>query len=348
MFVVIDGSSLMCVSYYGNLPDEVKYAKTEEEKQAAYEYIERNSKGVYINGIKAFVNTLLNIVEALDPSHIAICFDKSRATTFRREMYADYKGQRTPSPEPLSKQMQNIQTLLKAVRIPILLSEEYEADDYVGSICKKFEQQIPVRFMTKDKDYLQLISPWTKGWMMLHSEAKYNQLVEKYGYQDNVPFGCYEFDEEKVFAEYGVDPDQVADWKGISGDPSDNLPGIKGVSDKSAIPLLRYYDNLENIVAAVEEAEANGSTEQLKQFWKTQLGITRPPIANILAGKEQGKLCKELATIKTDLDVGNLYDYEVDINYSLFRDLAEKLELNDLIPRLESHLNDFEYYCEER
>lgn len=345
MFVVIDGSSLMCVSYYGNLPDEVKQAKTEEEKEDSYRFLEQSSNGVYTNGIKAFLNNLLSIIEQFRPTHIAICFDKSRETTFRREILDTYKGQRPTSPEPLSKQMKNIQTLLKAIHIPILLDEKYEADDFAGSIVKSFEEQIPMYFYTKDKDYLQLVSPYTKGWMMLHSEARYNQLADKYGEREDIPFGTYEFDEDLVFEEYGLTPSQITDWKGISGDPSDNLPGIKGVSDKSAIPLLNHYGSLENIIAAVKEAETNNALDKLKIFWKTELGINRPPITNILNGYEQGLLCKELATIKTDLNVGPLEQYETNINFSLLKDLLVKLEIEDLIPRVEGHLYqpDFTY-----
>lgn len=333
-FIVIDGSALMCVAYYGSLPDEVKRAKTEEEKENAYQYIEKNSKGIYINGMKGFINCILNILEFQSPSHMAICFDESRNTTFRRELFPDYKAHRPVTPEPLSKQMQNIRTFLKAINIPVLLSKEYEADDYAGSLCKTFERIIPMRFMTKDRDYLQLISPYTKGWMMLASEAKYNELAEKYGIQENIPFACYEFDTDIVKQEYGITPAQITDWKGISGDASDNLPGIKGVSDKSAIPLLTHYGTLEAIQQAISDAEEMDTIEQLKSFWKEKLGITRPPITLLKEGKDSGSLCKELATIKTDLDVGEIEDYEVNINLEMLKNLSIKLELEDIIARI--------------
>ena len=87
MFVVIDGSALMCVSYYGNLPLEVKQAKTEEEKANYYHLIEQTSNGVYTNGIRGFLNTLMGILERQKPEYLAICFDESRTTTFRRKLY---------------------------------------------------------------------------------------------------------------------------------------------------------------------------------------------------------------------------------------------------------------------
>lgn len=353
LFIVIDGSSLMCTAYYGNLPNEIKYAKTEEEKEAHYDLIAQTSTGIYTNGIKSFLNTLFNLIDYQNPSHIAICFDQSRETTFRRLMYPEYKAQRTPTPEPLQKQMINIRTFLKAIGVPVLMSAEYEADDYAGSLCKTFEgRDMPVRFFTKDRDYLQLVSPYTKGWMMTHSEEKHTQLSEKYGYQTHVPFGCYEFDENTVLLEYGLNPSQVTDWKGISGDTSDNLPGIKGVADKSAIPLLKHYGTLDSVVRAVSDMEEQGKTDLLKSFWKAGLGISRPPVDLFIREKDTGLLCKELATLKTDLDVGELEDYETNIDYEKALTLARKLELDDLIPRIEaqarfqkvmtSHEDDYE------
>lgn len=350
MFVVIDGSALMCVAYYGNLPDAVKYAKTDEEKEAAYKYIEQNSNGIYTNGIKSFLHTLLNILDEQNPTHLAICFDESRESTFRRQLYPEYKGQRPKSPEPLSKQMQNIRTLLKASKVPVLLSKEYEADDYAGSLCKTFERTMPVRFLTKDRDYLQLISPWTKGWMMTSNEAKWTELCEKYGYPEkgDVPFGCYEFNELVVEGEYGIKPNQIADWKGISGDSSDNIPGIKGIADKSAIPLLAHYGTLENIQQSISDAEEMGTIEQLKNFWKEKLDIKRPPITLFQEGKDQGALCKNLATIKTDLDVGSLDQYEVNIDLEMMKKLATRLELDDIVARIDAHLGIYQDLEEER
>lgn len=349
MFIVIDGSSLMCVAYYGNLPNEVKLAKTEEEKESAYQYLEQNSNGIYTNGIKVFINVLLNILEEQNPSHLAICFDESRDATFRRQIYPDYKAQRPKSPDPLSRQMRNIRNILKASKIPVLSSQLYEADDFAGSLCKTFERTTPMRFLTKDRDYLQLISPNTKGWMMTSSEEKWNELCNKYGYpkENDVPFGCYEFDEKVVEGEYGIHPNQITDWKGISGDASDNLPGIKGVSDKSSIPLLQHYGTLENIQIAISDAKVMGTTEQLKEFWKNNLGIKRPPIALMEEHQKEGMLCKELATIKTDLDVGNLKQYEVNINYEMLRDLAKRLELDDIVSRINAKLNVFQEYDDE-
>jgi len=344
LFVVIDGSALMCVCYYGNLPEEVKLAKTDEEKENAYQFIEQSSKGVFTNGMKSFLNTILSIIENQNPSHLAICFDENRESTFRRQMYKDYKRQRPQTPVPLAKQMRNIQTLLRAIGIPILSSAEFEADDYAGSLCKHFENEIPVRFMTKDRDYLQLISENTKGWMMTHSENAWLKLCDKYGTpgEYDVPFGCYEFDKDIVYGEYGLYPSQITDWKGISGDVSDNIPGIKGISDKNAIPLLQEYETLEGIISAVETAEKNDTLSELKMEWKTNLGLSRPPISPFLSGKEDGLFCKQLATIKTDLDIGVLEDYKTDINFSLLKDLAIKLEIFDIIPRIEA-----KEYCYE-
>lgn len=337
MFVVIDGSALMCVSYYGNLPLEVKAAKTEEEKEQYYHLIEQTKAGVYTNGIKGFLNTLMNIMEQQKPEYIAVCFDEARESTFRRRLYPDYKGQRSASPDPLKRQMVNIRTILQAVGVPVLMSKEYEADDYAGSLVRQFEgPNMPVRFLTKDRDYLQLLSPYTKGWMMTSSEAKAEELSAKYGYQSDVPFGCYEFDESVLFGEYGLTPAQVVDWKGISGDASDNIPGVKGVSDKSAIPLLQKYGDMEGIYAALEACKTEEDETNLKKSWKEELGIFRPPLAALKDYKMQGFMSRFLAEIKTDLPVGDVEDYKADINYDKLAALATRLELTDFVNRLSS------------
>ena len=328
MFLVIDGSALMCVAYYGNLPLEVKQAKTEEEKSQYYHLVEQNNAGVYTNGIKGFLNTLMEIIEQQNPEYIAVCFDASRSTTFRRRLFPDYKGQRGETPDPLKRQMANIKTILKNVGIPILESEEYEADDYAGSIIRQFEgTDMPVR------------SNDTKGWILVGSEAKIDELSQKYGYQSlaKVPYGCYEYDENVLYNEYGLTPSQIPDWKGLSGDASDNIPGIKGVADKSAIPLLQHYGSFESIYADVNACETEADEENLKQKWKEELGIKRPPGSAFRDYKMQGYLSKYLAEIKTDLPVGEPEYYKSNINFEKLQALATRLELCDLANRIEAY-----------
>ena len=342
LFLVIDGSALMCHGYYATLPYEVKTARTEEEKERFYHLIEHNRNGVYTNGINAFLIFIYGLIRITKPDYIAVCFDKSRQETFRREMYPDYKAQRSHKPEPLQKQMANIKIFLKAVGIPVLEDAYYEADDFAGSLCKTFEggeDEVQVRFLTKDKDYFQLISDYTKGWMLVSNDTR-TELISKYGEKEGIPYGIYEYDANIVKSEYGVLPSQIADWKGITGDASDNLPGIRGVADKTTIPLLQHYGSLESILCAVNNAREKGFVSDLKDFWKLTLGISRPPIENIVNGAEMGLLCKDLATIKTDLDVGTIEDYAINVNYDKFLSLCKTLELTDLRENVEEWLQD--------
>lgn len=342
MFVVIDGSALMCVSYYGNLPLEIKQAKTEEEKMQYYHLIEQTSNGIYTNGIRGFLNALMSIIERQNPEYLAICFDESRDTTFRRKLYPDYKGQRGTTPDPLKRQMQNIQTILKTIGIPVLSSKEYEADDFAGSLIKQFEgPDMPMRFLTKDRDYLQLLSDYTKGWMMVGSEAKIDSLSQKYGYQseDDVPFGCYEYDKNVLMGEYGLTPSQIIDWKGISGDVSDNIPGIKGVSDKNAIPLLQKYGTMEGIYNVIDTHQTEEELNKLKMEWKINPGLSRPPVSAFKEYKLQAFVSKYLATIKTDLYVGEIENYVQSINFEKLAALTTRLELTDLTHRIEMQKN---------
>lgn len=340
LFIIIDGSALMCNMYYATLPIEIKQRRNEEEKENFYNFIKQNKKGIYTNGIEGFLSVLFQVIETQNPKYLAICFDKGKETTFRKQIFPEYKAQRTPKPEPLVKQMANIKIFLKAIGIPILESPEYEADDFVGSLCEKYKgKDIDIRFITKDRDYFQLVNKYVKGWYLVGESMK-DTLISKYGIQENIPNGMYEYDENIIKKEYGIYPNQVADWKGISGDASDNLPGIKGISDKTAIPLLQNYGSLESILVAIKNAKEKGFEKELKSFWKEQLKITRPQLNLFLENEEIGLLCKELAIIKTDIEVDNLDTYQLNIDYDKFFKLCNQLELYDLADNIEIQLQN--------
>lgn len=340
LFIVIDGSALMCNAYYATLPYEIKCARTDAEKESLYSLIEHNKKGIYTNGIEGFLNVLFQVIQSQNPDYLAICFDKGKETTFRKQIYPEYKAQRTPKPEPLVKQMTNIKIFLKAIGVPILEAAEYEADDFAGSLCKTFQgKDIDIRFITKDRDYLQLVNNYVKGWYLVGESMK-DTLISKYGIQENVPKGMFEYDSAIIKKEYGIYPYQIADWKGISGDASDNLPGIKGISDKTAIPLLQNYGSLESILVAIKNAKEKGFEKVLKTFWKEQLKITRPQMDLFLQYEEMGLLCKELAIIKTDLDVGDIDTYQLQIDYDKLFQLCHQLELYDFADKIEQQLQN--------
>lgn len=316
-FVIIDGSSMLSTCYYAVLPREIMFAKTEEEKQKYYGKILQSKNGTYTNAIFGMLKMVVSVLKKQQPDHIAFVFDKTR-DTFRRELYPEYKGTRGATPVPLKEQFVLMEQILEDVGFQVLYSDEYEADDYAGSLVMKFREEIPVIVMTKDHDYLQLVNDEynVRAWMVQAKQEKADEMYEKYyqGYgmskkDVNLPEKVFEFTAAHVYAEEGVWPEQIVDLKGIQGDTSDNIPGVKGVS--SAAPLLLgEYGTTEEIYSVIHEAEQDKARlKELQDFWKNDLGISRSPYKALTKTGEEGELCgekaamlsKRLATIKTDI-----------------------------------------------
>ncbi|EXG87007.1 5'-3' exonuclease [Lacrimispora sp.] len=317
-FVVVDGSSMLSTCYYAVLPREIMFAKSEEEKQKHYDRILHAKDGTYTNAIFGMLKMVVSLMKKQQPDHIAFVFDKTR-DTFRRELYPDYKGTRGVTPEPLKSQFVLMEEILKDVGFQVLLSEQYEADDYAGSLVMKFREEISMILLTKDHDYLQLVNDEynVRAWMVQSRQEKADELYKKYysfyGVKKdevNLPEKVFEYTSDTVLIEEGVRPEQIADLKGIQGDPSDNIPGVKGVSS-AAPPLLREYGTVEEIYRSIHEAESDKkSLKALQDFWKNELGITRSPYKSMtktseeeLCGEKAALLSKTLATMKMDIPI---------------------------------------------
>lgn len=324
-FVVVDGSSMLSTCYYAVLPREIMFAKTDEEKQKHYDKILHAQDGTYTNAIFGMLKTVVSLMKRQQPDHMAFVFDKTR-DTFRRELYPEYKGTRGTTPEPLISQFVLIERILEDVGFKVLFSDQFEADDYAGSLVLKFREEIPMVVMTKDHDYLQLVNDEydVRAWMVQTRQEKADDLAKKYydfyGLDSagmNMPEKTFEFTSRTVLGEEGVMPEQIPDLKGIQGDSSDNIPGVKGVS--SAAPLLlKEYGTVEEIYRAIHEAESDKkSLKELQDFWKNQLGVSRSPYKALtktsdeeLCGEKAAMLSKTLATIKTDIPISlNLEDF---------------------------------------
>ncbi|MBR6162310.1 DNA polymerase I [bacterium] len=200
--------------------------------------------------------------------NIAVTFDVSRHT-FRTDMYADYKANRESMPDSMHSQMELIMEGLKAFNIPIYTKEGFEADDVIGTISSQCRQkQAKTYILTGDRDSFQLVD--REGFVTVIVPSK-GELIQ--------------YDWYKVFEKMGVYPYQIIDYKALSGDTSDNIPGIKGVGDKSAVKLLSRFDTLEGIYEHLDE-------------------MTEKALKNkLIEGKESAYLSKTLATIKRDLDI---------------------------------------------
>ena len=224
------------------------------------------SGGLNTSAIFGFTNTLLEIINKEDPSHLAVAFDTT-APTFRHIEYPDYKGHREEMPEDLRTIMPYVYRLLEILGIHILVKDGYEADDIIGTIALQVpEDAYEVFLVTPDKDFAQLVRE------------------NVYLYRPKYKGGGFDvLGIEEVKEKYGIPPEHVIDFLGLKGDASDNIPGVPKVGDKTAISLLQEYDSLENILEHVEDIKKKSIKATLKEYG------------------EQGLLSKKLATIHTEV-----------------------------------------------
>jgi DNA polymerase-1 len=249
----------------------------------------QTSKGEPTAGTYGFARELLRILEQEKPEYIAVAFDVGK--TFRDDLFPAYKGTRDKMPDDLRPQLDRIRQMVDAFNIPRLEMEGYEADDVLGSVARLAAAQgLGVKIVTGDRDLLQLVNERTVVYL-----AGDDQTYIR---------------EEDVVKKLGVRPDQVVDYKALVGDKSDNIPGVAGIGEKTAITLLQTYGTLDNIYQHLDE---------LKPGWKTKLE----------AGRENAYLSRELARIRTDLNI------KLDLNH------AKARELN--IPAIEAFFKEMEF-----
>lgn len=323
--LLIDGSSMLASSFFGNVPFE--YMKTGDTKN-----LMKTSSGVFTNGAYTMTKTLLNLIEKQKPTHMAIAWDVNR-NTFRKEMYKEYKAHREETRPELGSQFGVMQDIIAAMNIPQFKLNGFEADDIIGTLAKHFEEDIPVYILTKDQDALQLISEKIKVWLVT-SKAK--EMYKERGIEIKnfqIPEGVFEYTPITFKEEYGLRPIQMIDKKAIEGDKSDNIPGVKGVGEKAVVPLLQEYGSLEAIYEVIENTEES----EMKEIFKT-LGIKKSPITNLLENKDIAFLSKELATIKIDMEAYallKLEDVEVHFDAKSAKEKYAELEFKSLLEKLE-------------
>ena len=227
-----------------------------------------NSKGMDTSAIMGFTNSLLDVIKRERPDHLAVCFDKGGSVS-RTEMFEDYKANRDETPEAIRIAVPYIEQILRAMHIPVVVQEGFEADDIIGTLAKQAEKEgYQVYMVTPDKDFAQLVSEN----IFMYRPARMGNGIEIWG----IPEVQEKFEVER--------PEQVIDYLGMMGDAVDNIPGLPGVGDKTAKKFLKAYGSMEKLLA---------HTHELKGKMKEK----------IEANKELGLLSKELATIITDVPV---------------------------------------------
>lgn len=250
--VLIDGNSIVNRAFYG-VPDLT------------------NQEGLHTNAIYGFLNILFKVLEEERPTHLLVAFDV-KAPTFRHEMYDGYKGTRKPMPDALREQIPVLKEVLSAMNIRMKEQDGIEADDILGTLAKAGELHgYEVSIVSGDRDLLQLATDHIKVRIPKTKGGK--TIVEDYN-------------RSQVIGKYGVTPEQIIDLKGLMGDASDNIPGVPGVGEKTAVKLLTQFATVENVISHVEEIKPNRAKEAVKN--NTELAI----------------LSKKLATIKTDCRLG--------------------------------------------
>ncbi len=250
-------------------------------------------------GIFGFANVLMRLLEQEKPEYLAVAFDTGK--TFRNEIFPDYKATRAKMPDDLRPQIERIRQLVDAFHLPRLELEGVEADDILGTIAyQAVREGFGVKIITGDRDLLQLVNDRI---VVSLSGTKISE-AKNYSAAD-------------VKAHLGVNPDQVVDYKALVGDPSDNIPGVPGVGQKTAVTLLEQYQTLDEIYAHLNE-------------------ITGRAAVKLQEGKDSAYLSQTLARIKTDVGVVlQLEDARTDhINVSAVESLFRELEFRTLIPRL--------------
>lgn len=259
-------------------------------------------KGELVNAVYGFASVLLRVLKELKPDYIVATFDLPKPT-FRHLEYKEYKATRPKTADELISQFPRAKEVLKAFDIPIFEKEGFEADDIIGTITKKTGKDIEDIVVTGDLDTLQLVDENTKVFTL------------KKGITDTVIY-----DEKAVAERYGLKPEQLVDFKGLKGDPSDNIPGVPGVGEKTAIELLKKFGNIENLYDKLEKNKDIHASLKKK----------------LLDNKAQAIFSKKLATIRYDVPIKfNLKDCETETyDKQEVIKLFQELDFKSLINRL--------------
>ena len=279
--ILVDGNSIMNRAFYGIMGSKML----------------TTSDGTYTNAVYGFLSILFKIEEDLNPDYIAVAFDL-KGPTERHKMYEGYKANRHGMPDELAQQMPIIKDVLKAMNIKIIEKQGYEGDDILGTLSKEAEEQgIDVTILSGDRDTFQLTS----------DKVTVRIPRTKMGKTENE-----DYDRTRVLEEYGIEPKELIEVKGLMGDTSDNIPGIPGVGEKTALNLIRHYKTIDNLY---KEVETNESLIDVKGKLKEK----------ILENKELAYLSRKLgeinrqAPIETSLEELKKQEWNNQEVYNLFK-----------------------------
>ena len=231
-----------------------------------------NSKGIPTNGIQGFVRHIFTAINEINPSHVAVCWDMGQST-FRNDMYTDYKQNRPAPPEELIPQFDYVKEISDQFGFINVGMTNYEADDVIGTLAKTFSDNNEVHIITGDKDLLQCINNNVEVWLIKKGFNIYNRYT------------LARFNEE-----YQLNPQQLIDIKAFMGDSADGYPGVKGIGEKTALKLIQTYGSVENVLSNIDQ-------------------LTPAQRKKIEADKDNLTLSKRLAEIYTEVPLNSVEIY---------------------------------------
>jgi DNA polymerase I len=259
---LIDGYSLLYRAFYA-LPQSIA-----------------TSGGLPTNALYGFTSMILKLIESDEDVGIGVVWDGGMPK-FRIEVFPEYKAQRSAMPEELKAQLDHLDEILEAMNIPAIRAEGFEADDALATLSKRIPEDVELMIVTGDQDAMQLV------------DGRVKVLRTTRGVSETKTYG-----RQEVIEEYGVTPEQIPDYKALTGDPSDNIPGVRGIGPKSAASLLQRFGTVENLYEHLEEVSAKGTRKKLEE------------------GRESAFLSLELARMRFDAPV------EFDADALRFRGVA--------------------------
>jgi len=261
------------------------------------------AKGELVNGAFGFSSIVLRGFADLKPDYVAVAFDLS-GPTFRHEQYADYKATRTKMPDDLASQFPKVREIVKALRIPVYELQGFEADDVIGTLTVQAEERnLETTIVTVDLDMLQLVTDRTR------------LMTTRSGVENTVLY-----DPARIWERFGLRPDQMVDYKALKGDPTDNIPGVPGVGEKTAAKLIAQFGTLEALYSRLDEITPEKLREKLREHRD-----------QVFQGQDLSRIVRNLP-VNLDLEAARLSDYDRDTVVRLFREY----EFRTLIERLPS------------
>ena len=282
--VIIDGNAVIHRAYHALPPLTIK-------------------DGTVVNAVYGFISILLKVLKEVKPTHLVVSFDLA-GPTFRDELYKAYKATRVKADQSLYDQIPLVHEAVRAFDIPIFEAQGFEADDVIGTIAKKTDADTKNIIVTGDFDAAQLVDSRTSIYLL------------RKGIADTVMM-----DAKEVQTKYGLAPEQLVDYKSLRGDPSDNIPGVKGIGEKTAVELLQTYKSLDSVLAAADNERA---------------ALTPSVRKKLQEGKKDAALSRTLATIRTDVPlIFNMKDAALrTTDWHKVAAMLQRFEFTSLLKRL--------------